>query len=55
MSTRSSNLTDDYWEKQGRESIDAVAVAGSIVTISASASPFLRALIAETQRHEHEA
>lgn len=49
------NLTDDYWEKQGRESIDAVAVAGSIVTISASASPFLRALIAETQRHEHEA
>jgi hypothetical protein len=30
------NLQDDYWTKQGRESIDAVASFGSLLAISAS-------------------
>jgi hypothetical protein len=30
------NLQDDYWTKQGRESIDAVAGFGSLLTIAAT-------------------
>ena len=29
------NLADDYWTKQGRESIDAVALFGSLLVLSA--------------------
>jgi hypothetical protein len=30
------NLQDDYWNKQGRESIDAVVAFGSLLTIAAT-------------------
>ncbi len=30
------NLQDDYWTKQGRESIDAVAAFGTLLAVSAS-------------------
>jgi hypothetical protein len=40
------NLQDDYWTKEGRESIDAVVAFGSLLTIAASghrvATEFLR-------------
>ena len=31
------NLEDDYWTKQGRESIDAVVLFGSLLSLSVSA------------------
>jgi hypothetical protein len=35
------NLADDYWTKQGRESIDAVAVFGSLLMIGVFGRDFL--------------
>ncbi len=39
------NLEDDYWSKQGRESIDAVVLFGSLLGLSAIGRGFLRELI----------
>ncbi len=39
------NLQDDYWTKQGRESIDAVVLFGSLLTISAIGKNFLKDLV----------
>lgn len=36
------NLEDDYWTKQGRESIDAVVLFGSLLAMSATSRGFLR-------------
>ncbi len=36
------NLEDDYWTKQGRESIDAVAVFGALLGMSVVGQGFLR-------------
>jgi hypothetical protein len=36
------NLKDDYWTKQGRESIDAVALFGSLLAASAIGRDFLK-------------
>jgi hypothetical protein len=38
------NLQDDYWTKQGRESIDAVAVFGSLLAVAASGRGLAREL-----------
>jgi hypothetical protein len=38
------NLQDVYWAKQGRESIDAVAVFGGLLSIGVWGGPFWRAL-----------
>ena len=38
------NLQDDYWNKQGRESIDAVVAFGSLLAISASGRELAREL-----------
>jgi len=38
------NLEDDYWNKQGRESIDAVVLFGSLLAASVFGRDFLRAL-----------
>jgi len=38
------NLQDVYWAKQGRESIDAVAVFGALLSIGVWGGPFWRAL-----------
>lgn len=39
------NLEDDYWTKQGRESIDAVALFGSLLAISATGRNFFKELL----------
>jgi hypothetical protein len=39
------NLEDDYWQKQGRESIDAVVLFGSLLVLSVTGRGFLRELI----------
>ncbi|HUN79209.1 MAG TPA: hypothetical protein VMU32_09830 [Solirubrobacteraceae bacterium] len=39
------NLEDDYWTKQGRESIDAVVLFGSLLTLSVLGKGFLAELI----------
>jgi len=36
------NLEDDYWTTQGRESIDAVVLFGSLLAMSATGRGFLR-------------
>src|SRR6266704_1128262 len=38
------NLQDVYWAKKGRESIDAVAVFGALLSIGVWGGPFWRAL-----------
>ena len=38
------NLADDYWTKQGRESIDAVALFGSLLSLSVLGKGFFREL-----------
>ncbi len=39
------NLEDDYWTKQGRESIDAVVLFGSLLTLSVIGRGFLAELV----------
>jgi hypothetical protein len=39
------NLEDDYWTTQGRESIDAVVLFGSLLAMSATGRGFLREAI----------
>jgi hypothetical protein len=39
------NLEDDYWTKQGRESIDAVVVFGSLLTLSVLGKEFFAELL----------
>jgi hypothetical protein len=38
------NLRDVYWETQGRESVDAVLLFASLLSIGAWGGPFLAAL-----------
>ncbi len=44
------NLRDVYWEREGRESIGAVFLFGSLLSIGLWGAPFLRALGRETLR-----
>ena len=39
------NLADDYWTKQGRESIDAVALFGSVLVLSVLGKGFFKELL----------
>jgi hypothetical protein len=39
------NLEDDYWTKQGRESIDAVTMFGSLLSLSVLGKGFFSELI----------
>jgi len=39
------NLEDDYWNKQGRESIDAVALFGSLLVLSVLGKGFIAELL----------
>ena len=41
------NLENDYWSRQGRESVDAGVVAGSAFFLGALGRPFLEALARE--------
>jgi len=44
------NLQDVYWERQGRESIDAVLLFGSLLSVGVWGGPFLRGLAQEVLR-----
>jgi hypothetical protein len=39
------NLEDDYWTKQGRESIDAVVLFGSLLSVSVLGKGFFQELL----------
>jgi hypothetical protein len=43
------NLADDYWTKQGRESIDAVALFGSLLSVTVLGKDFFRELLAHAR------
>jgi hypothetical protein len=38
------DLKDDYWDKQGRKSVDAVAIFAGLLTIGAAGKPALQEL-----------
>jgi hypothetical protein len=44
------NLADDYWTKQGRESIDAVVLFGSLLSLSVLGKGFLVDLLRDARR-----
>lgn len=44
------NLQDVYWAKQGRQSVDAVAVFGGLLSIGLWGAPFLRDLSRELRK-----
>jgi hypothetical protein len=44
------NLEDVYWAKQGRESIDAVVLFGSLLSLSVLGKGFLADVVRETRR-----
>jgi hypothetical protein len=44
------NLRDVYWEREGRASIDAVLLFGSLLMIGILGGPFLRALVHEVRK-----
>jgi hypothetical protein len=46
------NLEDDYWTKQGRESIDAVLLFGSLLVLSALSRDFVAELPKAASRRE---
>ena len=47
------DLHDDYWDKQGRKSIDAVAIFAGLLTIGAAGGPALRELLGLGKDAEH--
>jgi hypothetical protein len=48
------NLEDDYWTSEGRESIDAVVVFGSLLAVAASGHRLARELSGLARRLLHE-
>jgi hypothetical protein len=44
------NLEDDYWTSQGRESIDAVVLFGSMLSLSVLGKSFLKELVHRRDR-----
>jgi hypothetical protein len=46
------NLEDDYWTKQGRESIDAVVLFGALLVLSVLGKGFLAELLGTKARQQ---
>lgn len=44
------NLQDDYWNKQGRESIDAVVLFGSLLSVGSFGGHFLHGVLRKAVR-----
>jgi hypothetical protein len=49
------NLADDYWSRQGRESIDAVVLFGSLLGMSVLGGGFFRELLGRARSRPHDA
>jgi hypothetical protein len=49
------NLSDVYWERQGRASIDAVVLFGALLIMGLAGGPFLHALAREALRARRKA
>lgn len=49
------NLSDVYWDRHGRESIDAVLIFGGLLSAGGWGWPFLRGLVRLLIRHKAEA
>jgi hypothetical protein len=47
-------LEDVYWAREGRESVDAIVLAGAVFLLGLLSSPFLRAVALELRPHRHE-
>src|SRR5207245_6058584 len=45
------NMQDVYWERQGRESIDAVVIFAGLLSVGIWGWPFLRAMTSLIRRH----
>jgi len=46
------NMQDVYWDRQGRESVDAVIIFGGLLSAGIWGWPFLRALTSLLRRHK---
>ena len=46
------NMQDVYWERQGRESIDAVVIFAGLLSVGIWGWPFLRAMTSILRRHK---
>lgn len=47
------NLRDVYWQKQGRESVDALAAFGGFLLWAVLIAPFARAVLRHLRRRAH--
>jgi hypothetical protein len=49
------NLKDVYWQREGRESLEAMALFGSLLSLGLFGAPLLRGIIRELtgSRSEH--
>src|SRR5438270_5962474 len=46
------NMQDVYWERQGRESVDAVIIFAGLISVGIWGWPFLRAMTSILRRHK---
>ena len=44
------NLQDVYWQRQGRESIDAIVIFAGVLSVGIWGGPFLSAIVRELPR-----
>jgi hypothetical protein len=44
------NLQDVYWERQGRESLEAMGLFGGLLAIGVFGGPFFRGIVTEITR-----
>ncbi len=47
------NLQDVYWERQGRESLEAMGLFGALLAIGVFGGPFFRGIVTEITRPFH--
>ena len=47
------NLKDVYWDRQGRESLEAMGLFGALLAIGVFGKPFFRAIVSEITRPFH--